>query len=53
MASQYTLKFTAYTFTVNGLVADESGSATVQLSGPGGSVNCNYTQSAKLMKVSQ
>ena len=47
------IKFTAYTFTVNGVVADDSGSATVQLSGGGGSVNCNYTQSAKLMKVSQ
>jgi hypothetical protein len=49
----YNIKFNAYTFTVSGVVADDSGSATVQLSGAGGSVNCNYTQSAKLMKVSQ
>jgi hypothetical protein len=48
-----TIKFTAYTFTVNGVVADASGSAMIQASGAGGTVNCNFTQSAKLMKVSQ
>jgi hypothetical protein len=48
-----TVKFTAYTFTVNGVVADESGSATAQISAPTGNVNCNFTQAAKLMKVSQ
>ncbi len=48
-----TMKLTAYTFTVNGLVATESGSATLQIAFPTGNVNCNYTQSAMLMKVSQ
>jgi hypothetical protein len=47
------VKYTALTFTVNGIVADQSGSATVQATGPGGVVNCNVTITARLMKVSR
>jgi hypothetical protein len=48
-----TVKFTAYTFTVNGVVADESGSAQISASGAGGSINCNLTSTGKLSKISQ
>jgi hypothetical protein len=48
-----TLKLTAYTFTVNGIVADESASATLTGNGPGGTVNCTYTSTGKLMKISK
>jgi hypothetical protein len=49
-----TIRFDSYTFTINGIVADESGSATLMGTGPGGViVNCTYTMSAKLMKVSR
>jgi hypothetical protein len=48
-----TLKFKAYAFTVNGIVADESGSADVSATGPGGSINCTYTSTGKLMKISK
>jgi hypothetical protein len=48
-----TLKFKAYSFTVNGIVADESGSADVAVTGPGGAINCTYTSTGKLMKVSK
>jgi hypothetical protein len=48
-----TAKFTAYSFTINGIVADESGSGTLMASGAGGSVNCTVTSSGKLTKVSK
>ncbi|HEY0714898.1 MAG TPA: hypothetical protein VGF45_19615 [Polyangia bacterium] len=48
-----TIKTTAYTFTVNGIVASTSGSATVQASGPGGVANCTYTETGAMMKISQ
>lgn len=48
-----TIKTTAYTFTVNGIVATSSGSATVMATGPGGIANCTYTQTGALMKQSQ
>jgi hypothetical protein len=48
-----TIKITAYSFTVNGVVADESRSASYQFSGPTGNVNCTYTSTGRLMKVSQ
>jgi hypothetical protein len=50
---QLTFKITAYTFTVNGVVADESGSGQISATGPGGSINCNLTSTGRLTKLSQ
>jgi hypothetical protein len=48
-----TFRLDSYTFTVDGIVADESGSLTVSATGPGGIVNCTRSQSGKMMKIAR